>query len=139
MSAILGGEHGQGLELARPGAERPPLVCFKLNRLAVRQAFEPRELLPLGGAKRERHLGDRDRWQVPRVIQEGYDEPTRLVLLSVGRQDNVQEGYEFTIYRGTRFIARVKVEKVLPDLCGARVIFEVAKIQRGDLAATRLH
>jgi predicted nucleic acid-binding Zn-ribbon protein len=68
-----------------------------------------------------------------------YDEPTRLVLLSVGRQDNVAEGYEFTIYRGTRFIARVKVEKVLPDLCGARVIFEVAKIQKGDLAATRLH
>lgn len=68
-----------------------------------------------------------------------YDEPTRLVLLSVGRQDKVAEGYEFTIYRGTRFIARVKVEKVLPDLCGARVIFEVAKIQKGDLAATRLH
>jgi peptidoglycan hydrolase CwlO-like protein len=68
-----------------------------------------------------------------------YDPPTRLVLLSVGRQDKVEEGYEFTIYRGTRFIARVKVEKVLPDLCGARVIFEVAKIQKGDLAATRLH
>ncbi len=68
-----------------------------------------------------------------------YDPPTRLVLLSVGRQDKVVEGYEFTIYRGTRFIARVKVEKVLPDMCAARVIFEVAKIQRGDLAATRLH
>jgi hypothetical protein len=68
-----------------------------------------------------------------------YDPDTRLVLLSVGRQDKVEEGYEFTIYRGTRFIGRAKVEKVLPDLCGARVIFEVAKIQKGDLAATRLH
>ncbi len=68
-----------------------------------------------------------------------YDEPTRLVLLSVGRQDEVEEGHEFTIYRGQRFIGRVKVEKVLPDLCGARVIFEVAKIQKGDRAATRLH
>lgn len=68
-----------------------------------------------------------------------YDPPTRLVLLNVGKQQGVEEGYEFTIYRGTRFIARVKVEKVLPDMCGARVIFEVAKIQKGDLAATRLH
>jgi hypothetical protein len=68
-----------------------------------------------------------------------YDDPTRLVLLSVGRKQGVEEGYEFTIYRGTRFIARVKVEKVLPDLSGCRIIFEVAKIQKGDLAATRLH
>lgn len=67
-----------------------------------------------------------------------YHGPTRLVLLSVGRQDEVEEGYEFTVYRGTRFIARVKVEKVLPDMCGARVIFEVAKIERGDEAATRV-
>ncbi|MFH1423220.1 MAG: hypothetical protein ABIH42_10985 [Planctomycetota bacterium] len=68
-----------------------------------------------------------------------YDDPTRLVILSVGRKHGVEEGYEFTIYRGARFIARVKVERVLPDMCGCRVIFEVSKIERGDLAATRLH
>jgi hypothetical protein len=67
-----------------------------------------------------------------------YDAPTRLVLLSAGRKQQVEEGYEFTIYRGPNFIARVKAEKVLPDITACRIIFEVAKIEKGDDAATRV-
>jgi len=63
-----------------------------------------------------------------------------IVVLSVGRQDNVREGYEFTIYEGDRFIGKVKVESLLDDMAGARVLFteQGAAIKAGQLASTRL-
>ncbi|MCX7703306.1 MAG: hypothetical protein N2234_04295 [Planctomycetota bacterium] len=66
------------------------------------------------------------------------DEETKLVVLSVGMEQGVKIGYQFTIFRGTRFIARVIVEKVWKDACGARVIFSVDKIEKLDSASTRL-
>jgi predicted nucleic acid-binding Zn-ribbon protein len=69
-----------------------------------------------------------------------YDEPTRLVVLSVGRKNEVVEGYQFTVWRGSRFVARIQVTEVRPDWSACRVMFEATgeKIQKGDLAATRL-
>jgi len=63
-----------------------------------------------------------------------------IVVLSVGRQDNVREGYEFTIYEGDRFIGKVKVESLLDDMAGARVLFTEpgATIKAGQNASTRL-
>jgi hypothetical protein len=63
-----------------------------------------------------------------------------LVLLSVGSDDKVERGFHFSIYRGSEFIGKVIVEKVLKDSCGCRVLFtkEGAKVQAGDSAATRL-
>jgi hypothetical protein len=63
-----------------------------------------------------------------------------IVVLSVGRQDNVREGYEFTIYEGDRFIGKVKVESLLDDMSGARVLFteQGATIKAGQNASTRL-
>jgi hypothetical protein len=71
-----------------------------------------------------------------------------LVLLSVGSDDKVEKGIEFTIHRGNKFIGKVLVEKVLKDMCGARVIIPdpkgytglptEQKIQEGDNASTRL-
>lgn len=63
-----------------------------------------------------------------------------LVLLSVGSDDKVEKGFHFSIYRGSEFVGKVIVEKVLKDSCGCRVLFtkEGAKIQSGDSAATRL-
>jgi hypothetical protein len=66
------------------------------------------------------------------------DEDTKLVVLSVGFEQGVQVGYQFTIFRGNRFIARVIVEKVWKDACGARIIFSVDKIEKLDSASTRL-
>jgi hypothetical protein len=62
-----------------------------------------------------------------------------LVLLSVGSDQKVQEGYEFTIYRDASFIGKVKVTKVYPSLSGAEVVFtdNGARIRRGDRATTR--
>lgn len=61
-----------------------------------------------------------------------------LVLLSVGKKDGVQEGYEFTIYRAAEFIARVVVVRTLDDMSGARVVFKRSDIQKSDEASTRV-
>ncbi len=63
-----------------------------------------------------------------------------IVVLSVGRDDNVKAGYEFTVYEGSRFIGKVKVENVLGDMSGARVLFtdQGETIRAGNQASTRL-
>lgn len=61
-----------------------------------------------------------------------------LVLLSSGSDDGVKKGYEFTIYRADKFIAKVIVETVFNDLAGCRVTLEKSKVEEGDLATTRI-
>jgi hypothetical protein len=75
-----------------------------------------------------------------RVAAVKDDVTPALVLLSVGSDDKVEKGFHFSIYRGSEFVGKVVVEKVLKDSCGCRVMFtkEGAKIQSGDNAATRL-
>ncbi|MBI3726341.1 hypothetical protein HY251_20640 [bacterium] len=64
-----------------------------------------------------------------------------LVLLSVGSDDKVEKGFQFSIYRGSEFVGKVVVEKVLKDSSGCRVLFtkEGQTVQAGDSAATRLN
>src|SRR5438067_1404647 len=92
----------------------------------------------------ERH-GIRSPWpnggtSAARVAAVRDEVPPGLVLLSVGARDKVEKGFQFSIYRGTTFVGRVVVEKVLDDASGCRVIFvkEGEKIKAGDSAATRL-
>lgn len=63
-----------------------------------------------------------------------------LVVLSIGREQKVETGYEFTISRGDKFIGKVKVLKVFPDLSGAEVLYtkEGEEIQQGDKATTSI-
>ncbi len=64
-----------------------------------------------------------------------------LVILNVGNnKDKVMKGYQFTVYRGSDFIGKVVVEKVMADTCTARVLFTAPgrQIQPNDDAATRL-
>jgi predicted nucleic acid-binding Zn-ribbon protein len=63
-----------------------------------------------------------------------------LVLLSVGQDDRVERGFHFSIYRGSKFVGKVVVERVLRDSAGCRVLFTAdgQQIQPGDNAATRL-
>ena len=69
-----------------------------------------------------------------------FDVEPGLVLLDVGREEGVEEGYRFSIYRGTTFLGKVQVERVLRDSAGCRVLFlaEGASLSAGDSAATRL-
>jgi len=64
----------------------------------------------------------------------------KLIVLSVGEDQKVQEGFEFTVYRGEKFIGKVKVIRVYPDLSGASVIFtkEDTAIKAGDRASTSI-
>lgn len=63
-----------------------------------------------------------------------------LVLLSAGSDDKVEKGFHFSVYRGSSFVGKVIVEKVLRDACGCRVLFtkEGESVRPGDSAATRL-
>jgi hypothetical protein len=63
-----------------------------------------------------------------------------LVLLTVGKDDHVEKGFQFAVYRGTSFVGKVVVEKVNADSAGCRVLFMAPgqAIKQGDDAATRL-
>jgi hypothetical protein len=75
-----------------------------------------------------------------RVAAVKNDVSPALVLLSVGSDDKVEKGFHFSVYRGSEFVGKVIVEKVLRDSCGCRVLFtkDGSSIQAGDSAATRL-
>ncbi len=64
-----------------------------------------------------------------------------LVLLSVGSDDQVEQGFHFSIYRNDTFVGKVVVERVLADSAGCRVLFTAdgQSINAGDSAATRLN
>lgn len=74
------------------------------------------------------------------VVAVQTDVDPQLVLLSVGSDDGVEKGFHFSIYRGSRFVGKVVVEKVLRDSAGCRVLFtaEGHDVRPGDSAATRL-
>lgn len=62
-----------------------------------------------------------------------------LVMMSLGSDDNVQKGQEFTIFRGSSYIGTVVVEDVYKDACAARIIKGKTKflINKGDGVTTR--
>ena len=66
-----------------------------------------------------------------------------LVMLTIGRDDQVREGMEFILYRGNQYIVKVRAERVLNDMVACRVIPDTwngkdLPIQVGDLATNRL-
>ena len=66
------------------------------------------------------------------------DQDEALVVLSAGRDQNVEVGYSFTVARGGKFVGKVEVIKVYPDLAGAKIKFtkDGQKIRPGDNAYT---
>jgi hypothetical protein len=69
----------------------------------------------------------------------GVSADYNLVMLSVGRDDLVKEGYEFTIYRGGEYVAKIVVDRVEKDHCTgyAKKGVQRAPIREGDQATTR--
>lgn len=63
-----------------------------------------------------------------------------IVVLSVGADDQVESGHEFTVFRLDRFIGKVRTTKVTSDLSGARILYldGEASIQVGDSVSTRI-
>ena len=67
------------------------------------------------------------------------DRAKDLVVLSVGRDQDVKKGFEFIVYRGSQRIADLEVFAVYPDLSGARIkaVYEGLEIRQGDNAYQR--
>lgn len=66
-----------------------------------------------------------------------------FVMLSIGKEEGVEEGQEFIIYRDNKYICKVRVERVMNDMAPARVIpsswnTNNLQIEQGDQAANRL-
>jgi hypothetical protein len=66
-----------------------------------------------------------------------------LVMLTIGKEEKVEEGTEFIIYRANQYIVKVRVEHVMNDMVACRVLPETwnvnnLQIQQGDLASNRL-
>jgi chromosome segregation ATPase len=66
-----------------------------------------------------------------------------LVMLTIGKEEKVEEGVEFIVFRGNQYIVKVRVERVLNDMAACRVVPDSwntnnLQIQQGDLAANRL-
>jgi len=64
-----------------------------------------------------------------------------IVMLSVGRDDEVKVGYAFTVYRGNQYIGKVIIDKVEADYASGYSVKELEadgqSIQVGDDATTR--
>lgn len=66
-----------------------------------------------------------------------------FVMLSIGKEEGIEEGQEFIVYRDSKYICKVRIERVMNDMAPARVIpsswnTNGLTIQQGDQAANRL-
>lgn len=63
-----------------------------------------------------------------------------LVLISVGEEQDVEVGDQFTVYRKDKYIGKIIIEKVWRDGAAGRSIKELEKekIQAGDKVTTRV-
>ena len=66
------------------------------------------------------------------------DDP--IIVISVGKKDGVEVGYAFVVYRGSTYVGKVTVIKVIDDLAAARPEkkFMRLAVQAGDEIATKL-
>jgi hypothetical protein len=67
------------------------------------------------------------------------DAEKNVVVLSVGKNDGVRVGYEFTVYRGNRYVAKVVIEDVEAEQCSgySKKELQAGTIEIGDDARTR--
>jgi DNA repair exonuclease SbcCD ATPase subunit len=63
-----------------------------------------------------------------------------IYVLSVGSKDGVKEGYEFTIYRDSKYVTTIVIDKVFPNYSSGMSKPGTKKmdVMPGDEAATRL-
>jgi hypothetical protein len=77
------------------------------------------------------------------AVREGTDGKQDIVMLTIGKDEKVEEGIEFILYRGADYIAKVRADRVMNDMVSCRVIQDSwntkgLKIQQNDLASNRL-
>jgi peptidoglycan hydrolase CwlO-like protein len=77
------------------------------------------------------------------AVRNGNDGQQDIVMLTIGKDEKVEEGIEFIVYRDGQYVAKVRTERVMNDMVSARVIPDSwntknLKIQQGDQATNRL-
>ncbi len=74
------------------------------------------------------------------VLDVRLDLQPGLVMLNVGKNQNVKRGFTFDIYRGSVYKGQVRVSNVQDDIASATIVRNVdgQTIQQGDRATTRL-
>ena len=67
------------------------------------------------------------------------NEEFNIVILSVGKDDGVKPGFEFTVYRGDKYIGKIIVDDVQKDHCSgfSKKELQSGAIEVGDDARTR--
>ncbi len=69
-----------------------------------------------------------------------------VVMISVGSDDGVREGYEFTVYRGDRYLCKIRIDKAFPDQAAGEILPDSLRpdasagdnVQANDHVSTRL-
>ncbi len=67
------------------------------------------------------------------------DEENDLVVLNVGENQGVRKNFNFTVFRGDKFVAKVNVLQIFDNYCAAQVVTRKLPIELGDNAWTRLY
>jgi septal ring factor EnvC (AmiA/AmiB activator) len=75
-----------------------------------------------------------------RAVVQAADAKVDVYVVSVGSKDQVKVGYEFTVFRGSEYVARIVIDKVWKDYASGRTIPGTKRkdIQAGDECSTQL-
>lgn len=68
------------------------------------------------------------------------DQKLGLVIINRGQRNDVRKGYRFIVFRGDKYIGRVIVDDVFPDVAAARYVRDAMKgpVEVGDDVTTKL-
>jgi hypothetical protein len=138
--------------LIRGLADKRPFIARKAAatlRKMTGQTFDFREDAP--EAERQHAIARWQKWwaEQPTAVHPAPPEQTitgevlearadqQLVMLNIGRDDNVREGDGFTVTRDGEYVGWVKVDQVFKKMSAARIIerLTVAEIRQGDRVA----
>src|SRR5690606_18159444 len=74
------------------------------------------------------------------ALVDRVDRDLKAVVLTVGPNQGVEMGDEFTVYRGASYVGQVRVVKLYGDLSGAVIIYEAdgQQVRKGDRATTKI-
>lgn len=65
------------------------------------------------------------------------DQKDNIVVINVGESQKVKKNFEFTVYRGSEFIGKIRIIDLQDgDMAAGRIILQRKAIQRGDSVAT---
>ncbi|TET36940.1 MAG: hypothetical protein E3J72_07440 [Planctomycetota bacterium] len=105
-------------------------VKRELNEYKDKQRLPPKPGIPVDDLVKK----------IPKIdaVVTLYRKGAGLVVLNAGKNDGVEPGCCFTVFNNSDFVAQIEVEKVMPRLCGCRVMFSTGEIEKGMTATTRL-